>query len=95
MAEWVSTRPIFNVCARETGYEGGGILRVMWWMYKVAEEQMRVTVEAILTATRVRRRQEYGSHDRSEGGSEGGAWTLRSRVVAVEYDYSGGLRWTW
>ena len=27
VAEWVALRPIFEVCAKETGYEGGGRLR--------------------------------------------------------------------
>ena len=31
VAEWVSLRPIFEVCAKETGYEGGGRLREPWW----------------------------------------------------------------
>ena len=30
VVEWVANRPIFGVCARETGYEGGGRLRVPW-----------------------------------------------------------------
>ena len=28
VAEWVSLRPIFDVCERGMGYEGGGKLRV-------------------------------------------------------------------
>ena len=55
MAEWVSTRPIFYVCMRETGYKGGGRLWVPWWRQKAAEDQLRVTVEAILAASKVRR----------------------------------------
>ena len=31
VAEWVALRPIFEVCAKETGYEGGGKLREPWW----------------------------------------------------------------
>ena len=31
VAEWVDTRPIFDVCVQETGFEGGGRLRVPWW----------------------------------------------------------------
>ena len=31
VADWVALRPIFGVCARETGYVGGGKLRVPWW----------------------------------------------------------------
>ena len=53
VAEWVSNRPIFDVCAREKGYKGGGRLRVLWWRQKTAEDQLRVTVESILAAARV------------------------------------------
>ena len=28
VAEWVTTWPIFDVCAKETGYEGGGRLQL-------------------------------------------------------------------
>ena len=31
VVEWVATRLVFDVCARETGYEGRGRLRVPWW----------------------------------------------------------------
>ena len=55
MADWVSLQPIFDVCARETGYEGGERLKVPWWRRKAVEEQLRVTVEAILVATRVQK----------------------------------------
>ena len=54
MAEWVATRPIFDVCARDIGYEGGGEIWVLWWRQKAAEDQLRVTVEAISAAARVR-----------------------------------------
>ena len=54
----------------ETGYEGGGRLRVSWWRQKSEEDQMRVTVEAILATARVRWRQESGRSDGREGGSE-------------------------
>ena len=72
MADWVAAWPIFDVCARETGFEGGGRLRVPWWRQKAAEDQLRVTMEAIWEAARVRRRQESSRGDGSEGGSEGG-----------------------
>ena len=66
----MAARTIFDVCAQETGYEGGGRLWVPWWRQKVAEDQLRVTVEAILEAARVWRRQEYGRVDGSEVGLE-------------------------
>ena len=47
VAEWVATRNIFDVCVRETGFKGGGRLRVLWWKHKSEEEQIRVTVEEI------------------------------------------------
>ena len=31
VAEWVALRPIFDVRARERGYEGGGKPQVPWW----------------------------------------------------------------
>ena len=73
VVEWVSIRPIFDVCTREMGYEGRGILQVSWRMQKVEEDNLRVTVEAILAAVRVRRRQKPGRRDGREGGSEGGS----------------------
>ena len=54
VAEWVALRPIFDVCARETGYEEGWRLRVTWWRQAEAEKKLKVTVEEILSAARVR-----------------------------------------
>ena len=69
MATW----PIFDVCARETGFEVRGEIQMPWWRQKTAEDQLSITVEAIQVAVRVWRRQESGRRDRSEGGSEGGS----------------------
>ena len=73
VAEWVTNRPIFDVCARNTGFEGGGRLWVPWWRQNAAKEQLRVTLEAILAVEKVRRQQESGRRERSEEGSEGGS----------------------
>ena len=73
MAEWVSLRPIFDVCARETGYEGGERLQVPWWKQVAEHKQNKIMVEAILTAARVHRQQESGRCGGSKGGSEGGS----------------------
>ena len=54
VAEWVALWPIFGVCVREMGNEGGGILWVPWWSQESAENQLRVTVEYILERARVR-----------------------------------------
>ena len=44
VAEWVALRPIFDVCTRKTGYEGGGRLGVPWWRQEAAENQLKVIV---------------------------------------------------
>ena len=31
VAQWVTLYPLFEVCSRETGYEGGGRKRKVWW----------------------------------------------------------------
>ena len=67
MAEWVALRPIFDVCEREMGYEGGGKLQVQWWRQAAADNHLKVTVEEILVATRVRRQQESGKRGESKG----------------------------
>ena len=58
VAEGVAIQPIFDVCVIETGYEGGGRLQVPWWRHKAADNTLRVVVEAISMASRVRRQQE-------------------------------------
>ena len=44
-----------------------------WWSQEAAEDQLRVTVEVILVAERVWRKQEPGRRDESKGGPEGGS----------------------
>ena len=89
MVEWVSLRHIFDICAREMGYEGGDRLRVPWWRQAAAHNQMKVTVESILAAARVRRRQESGRCDGSEEGRREGAWTAKGRGEAGSIDILG------
>ena len=72
MVEWVDLQPIFDVCARETVYEGGKNIRVTWWRQVEEEKYMKVTVEDILAVARVLRRREYVSRGESEGESEVG-----------------------
>ena len=47
VAEWVGLRTIFDVCARETEYEGGGKLWVPWWRQVEAKKHLRVRLEEI------------------------------------------------
>ena len=68
VAEWATLWPIFEVCAKETGYAGGGKLREPWWRQEDTEQQLGATLKNILAAVRERQRQES---DRN-GGGEGG-----------------------
>ena len=69
MAELVATRPILEVCERETGYEGGGRLKESWWRQMAARKQLIATLKEILMAARERcwksgRRGKIGGGDR-------------------------------
>ena len=55
MAQWVALRPLFEVCARETGYEGGGRRRKVWWRQEATGKQFRFTLEDSREAKRSRR----------------------------------------
>ena len=68
MAEWVVLRPIFDVCARYTSYEGRGKLWEPWWRHVATEKQLRVTFKKILTMERELRQQESGRDGWGEGG---------------------------
>ena len=46
--DWVLLIPIYKVCDREVGYEGGGRRRDPWWQQTSARKQLRVTLEEIL-----------------------------------------------
>ena len=50
LAEWVALRPIFEVCAKETVYEGGWRLREPWWQQAAAEQQLKSTLKDISVA---------------------------------------------
>ena len=41
VAQWVALRPLFEVCAREKGYEGGGSRREDLWRQEVIEKRLR------------------------------------------------------
>ena len=41
LAQWVAMRPLFEVCARETGYGGGGSRREAWWRQEAIEKQLQ------------------------------------------------------
>ena len=61
MAQWVALRPIFKVCRQqETRYENGGWRQLPWWQQKVADYQLRLTLEDILEEAREQRHQESG-----------------------------------
>ena len=70
VVEWVKLRPIFEVCAEETGYEGGGKLCKPWWQQAAVEQQLEATLENILAEVGERRLQESDRRDGGEGGEE-------------------------
>ena len=55
LAEWVTLRPILEVCDRETGYKGGGRRQELWWRQTAARKQMSTTLKGFLEAARERR----------------------------------------
>ena len=55
VAQWVALHPLFEVCARETGYEGGGRRRKAWWRQEAKEKQLCDTLADSREAKRRRR----------------------------------------
>ena len=45
VAQWVALRTLFEVCASETGNEGMGRRRKVWWRQEATEKKLRVTLE--------------------------------------------------
>ena len=70
VSEWVDLRPIFEVCAKETGYEGGGRLWEPWRIQAAAEQQLKATLKDIFSAAWEKRRREFDRHDRGDIGEE-------------------------
>ena len=54
VAQWVTLRPIFEVHAREKGYEGGRCRRDVWWCKEAVETQIRITLDKISRESRSR-----------------------------------------
>ena len=55
VAQWVALCPLFDACARETGYEGGGRRRKVWWRQEATEKQLWASLEDLRVAKRRRR----------------------------------------
>ena len=55
VVELVYLWPIFEVSAKETGYEGGGKLREPWSRQAAAEQKLEATLKNILSAAREQR----------------------------------------
>ena len=55
VVQWVALRTLFEVFARETGYEGGGRRRKVWWRQEATEKQPRATLADLREAKRRRR----------------------------------------
>ena len=70
VAEWLDLRPIFKVCAKETGYKGGGRLCGQLWRHMAAERHLNTTLKDILEAEWERRQRESGRRGEGKGGEE-------------------------
>ena len=55
VAQWVAIRPLFEVGAREKGYEGEGRRRKGWWRQEATEKQLWDTLVDSREAKRRRR----------------------------------------
>ena len=42
--QWVALHPLFGVCTRETGYEGGGSRMDLWWRQEATEKKLQATL---------------------------------------------------
>ena len=51
---WLESRPIIEVCDRETGYKRGVRRREPWWRKTAARKQLSATLEEILEEARAR-----------------------------------------
>ena len=70
VAEWVDLRPIFEVCVKEIGHEGGGRLQEPWWRQAATEQHLKATLKEISTEAWDWRRRESGRHGGGKGGEE-------------------------
>ena len=95
ITEWVDLRQIFEVCEKETGYEGGGRLRDKWWSQTAAERHLKARLKDISAAVCEWRQQESGRRGEGEGleeesgsGSEGcgkgGRWGLLGMMGRIQ-----------
>ena len=48
MAQWEALRPLFEVCAQEKGYEGGGCRREASRRQEETDKQLRAILSIIL-----------------------------------------------
>ena len=72
MAQWVALWTLFEVCARETGYEGGGRMRKVWWRQEATGKQLWATLK---DSQKAKRRKRGGGemgiqYDRNRKGKE-------------------------
>ena len=71
LVEWVALRPIFDICTKETGYEGGGDgVWDKWWRQAAAEQHLKAMLKEILEAERDRQQQEFGRYGGVDGVEE-------------------------
>ena len=60
VAQWVSLKLLLEVCAWETGYEGGDRKSQPWWRQGTAAEVLRTNLEGASQVRQQRCRYQYG-----------------------------------
>ena len=55
VSQWVELRPIFEVCAGEKVYEGGGRSREAWWRQEATDKQLWATLVGVSRESKRRR----------------------------------------
>ena len=70
VAKWVALWPIFEVYAKDMGYEGGGELCEPWWRHAAAEQQLEAKLKNISAGAGEWRQREYDRHGGGKGGEE-------------------------
>ena len=82
-------QPIFEICAKETGYKGGRKLREPWWRQVGAQKQLEATLKKILAAAggaaAIGIRQAWRERWRRGGVGLGKRWVREGREMDFQY----------
>ena len=57
MAQWVTLRPVLELCTGDKVYEGGGRRREAWWCLEATEKKLQANFTGVSQEYKMRRRQ--------------------------------------